>query len=32
MLLPETIIVFKPSFEIFYYHLADLQAMGHADD
>jgi len=32
MVLQETIIVFKPGFELFYYHLAALQAMGHADD
>jgi hypothetical protein len=32
MVLQETIILFEPGFEIFYYHLAALQAMGHADD
>ena len=32
MVLQETIILFEPGFELFYFHLADLQAMGHADD
>jgi hypothetical protein len=32
MPIQETIIVFKPGFELFYDHLAALKAMGHADD